>query len=91
MQFTLLASAFALAGYAAAATPYPFPLLQFQADDIVNKYKSVLENVTYNGQSPAVTAAQVVSPDYHEISDSINSLISKDLPVSIVDHYSQPV
>jgi hypothetical protein len=61
--------------------PYPFTLTQWQASDIVNAFKSVLEGVSYNGMSINQTAKKYVAADYTEISDSIGSLIGHGFPV----------
>ena len=83
MKSTIFASALALATSAsAAAIANPtFSLPQFcpclpdsQASTIVAKFVSILEGVEYQGQSPNVTASQVVAPNYVEYSDSILSL-----------------
>ena len=77
---SLLASTLALAVTVAAA-PAPefdrrnyFCLQSFEAQLIVNKYISILENKSYLGQSPSSTANQVIAADYVEYSDSILSL-----------------
>jgi hypothetical protein len=46
----------------------------------VNKYISILQNQTYNGQSPVATANQIIASNYVEYSDSILSL--EKAPVS---------
>lgn len=85
MKSTFFASALALATSAsAAAIANPEPglslpqfcpcLTDYQATTIVNKFVSILEGVEYQGQSPNVTAQQVVAPNYVEYSDSILSL-----------------
>ena len=64
----------------AAASPtekrwgYGNCLTDEQANKIVAKFASILEGVDYQGQSPNVTAKQVVAKNYVEYSDSILSL-----------------
>lgn len=83
MQLTFLTTVVALIGAAVAdAPPYSGRLNQCQAEVIVDQYKSILANATYNGQDPIVTASQVIAPNYHEYSDSVLSLMNKTLPVS---------
>jgi hypothetical protein len=51
------------------------------AEQIVNKYISILQNQTYYGQSVQTTASQIIAPNYVEYSDSILSL--EQAPVSL--------
>lgn len=46
----------------------------FTAQQIVNQYSSILQNQSYNGQSPQATAQQIIASNYIEYSDSILSL-----------------
>jgi hypothetical protein len=81
---TILASLAAIAYATASPTEkrggYGNCLTDEQANTIVAKYASILEGVEYQGQSPNVTAEQVVAKNYVEYSDSILSL--EDAPVS---------
>jgi len=80
---TIVASAFALGASFVTAAPSlekRFCLTTKEAETIVAKFISVLEGVDYEGQSPNVTAVDVVAADYHEYSDSIQSL--EDVPLS---------
>lgn len=80
MKFTVVAAIAAFAASAAAAPEVATEkrwfgcLNQWQAETIVNKYISILEGSDYNGQSPNVTADQIIAEDYTEYSDSILSL-----------------
>jgi hypothetical protein len=97
MKFTLLASCLSLAATIAAA-PAPAPELEertllpfgclnsFLAQQIVNKYISILENQPYNGQDVNTTAQQIIASNYVEYSDSILSL--EKAPVSTYRHTS---
>ena len=72
----------ALAAPAASTLPAPL-LLQPQAEEIVNKYISILEQKNYRGQTPEETNDEIIAPDYIVRSDSILSLISPNSTVSI--------
>lgn len=82
MKLTSIVLGLAAATPTALATPggrwhgggHGYCLSYYEAETIVNKFISILENVDYKGQSPAVTAKQVVAEDYIEYSDSILSL-----------------
>jgi hypothetical protein len=62
----------------------PLILTQWQAEDIVNKFKSVLEGVSYKGKTPLETTKEVVAENYIEYSDSIQSIISFNNTVSLL-------
>jgi len=79
MKFSTIASGLALAS-AAAASPLQRCLTQQQGNTIVNKFISILEDKSYNGQSANATAEALIANDYVEISDSILSL--EGAPVS---------
>jgi hypothetical protein len=80
------------ASFAAAVNPRTLGFLfglkpvltQTKAEEIVNKFKSVLEGVDYKGKTPFQTTQDVVAENYIEYSDSIQSLISLNNTVSIV-------
>jgi len=80
MKFTVVAAVAALASSVAGAPGVATEkrwfgcLNQWQAETIVNKYISIMEGADYKGQSPNVTADQIIAKDYTEYSDSILSL-----------------
>lgn len=81
--FTIFAAAVAFATGALAGAQVPaVQLTQAQAEEIVNKYKSVLEGVNYNDWTPEETTNNVVAENYIEKSDSILSIISANSTVS---------
>jgi len=85
MKFSIVAAVctFAVGAIAGAQVPggygRPAPpacLDQAKAEEIVNKFKSVLQNQTFEGLAPYDTTLSVLAEDYVEKSDSILSLIS---------------
>lgn len=93
MKLTLLASCLSLAATISAAPTLEERqfgcLLPSKAQAIVNKYISILQNQTYNGQSPVATANQIIASNYVEYSDSILSL--EKAPVSILPSLTKTV
>jgi hypothetical protein len=90
MKIALISLLACAAGsFAAAVDPRTFPigqpliLTQWQAEDIVNKFKSILEGVSYKGKTPLETTKEVVAENYIEYSDSIQSIISLNNTVSL--------
>ena len=78
MRFTTVLAALAAATCVSAAPAdekrWQHCLTSAQAEVIVDKFLSILEGVNYHGQSPNITAKQIVAEDYVEYSDSILSL-----------------
>ena len=84
---TVIASALALATSVVSAAPSlekRHCLTDAEAATIIAKFTSILEGVDYNGQTPDITAKQVVAKHYTEYSDSILSL--EGTPVSRAFH-----
>jgi hypothetical protein len=91
MKFALISMLACAAGSLAAAVDargsyfdQPLILTQWQAEDIVNKYKSILEGVSYKGKTPLETSKDIVANNYIEYSDSIQSIISLNNTVCLL-------
>lgn len=90
MKFSIIAAicTFTVGAFAGAHVPGGWsgaskPCLdQAKAEEIVNKFKSVLQNQTFEGLAPYDTTLSVLAEDYVEKSDSILSLISVNSTVS---------
>ena len=80
MKYSILLAGLATVSSVLAAPEKRWCLTDSKANTIVAKFQSVLEGVDYNGQSPNITAKQVVAKNYIEYSDSILSL--EGAPVS---------
>lgn len=89
MRFTLVASLLAATAFAAPAPEVEERgfgcILPFQAQSIINQYISILQNQTYQGKTPAQTAAQIIAPNYVEYSDSILSLEGQPVSLQYLD------
>ncbi|KAF2768755.1 hypothetical protein EJ03DRAFT_114569 [Teratosphaeria nubilosa] len=62
-----------------------FNITADEANILVEKYVSILQQKPYQGTPPKVTAQEIVTADYQDSSDSVDSLLKKPIKGSLLD------